>query len=163
MTAPTLRRVFSERLESFLDDLKEGETPNAGRFCGFCFNPIPPDQTACDHCGRSLTATTPVTSVPDPIIEMHRRKQKRESLVVNSFAYLGLAIGLALFLLVVAINFYYVDQLWLLIASVLVLLVGGRMLAGLIGGYIGDELGYRYANRKLADEWDAFLAQKAER
>jgi hypothetical protein len=150
-------RVFSERLDGFLESLREGETPNAGTFCGFCFNPIPPEQTLCDHCGRSLAQTAAVHSVPDPVLEMHRRKQRRESLIVNSFAYIGLGLGLALFLLIVSLNFFFFDTIWLLIASVFVLLVGGRVFAGIAGGVIGDEVGFRYANRHLAAEWDAYV------
>ena len=32
-----------------------------------------------------------------------------------------------------------------------VLIVGGRVFAGLLGGWIGDQVGYDYAHRKLAD------------
>jgi hypothetical protein len=31
-----VRTVLSPRLEVFLDQLREGETPNYGRFCYFC-------------------------------------------------------------------------------------------------------------------------------
>ena len=49
---------------------------------------------------------------------MYQRKQKRESLIVNSFAYLGLALGLALFLGLVAINVLYLDRaLWFFIVA----------------------------------------------
>jgi hypothetical protein len=157
------QRVFSQRLDDFLESLHEGETPNSGTFCGYCFNPIPPGRTDCDHCGRALAAVAPVSSVPDDILAMHRRKQRRESLVVNSFAYLGLGMGLALFLLIVSLNFFFFDQVWLLIFSIFVLLVGGRMLAGIVGGVIGDEVGYRYANRHLAAEWDVYVQEREGR
>jgi hypothetical protein len=158
------RRVFSQRLDDFLESLHEGETPNSGTFCGFCYNPIPPGQTACDHCGRSLIETPPVYTVPDEVLAMHRRKQRRESLVVNSFAYLGLGMGLCLFLLIVSLNFFFFgNTLWLLIFSIFVLLVGGRMLAGIVGGVIGDEVGFRYANRHLAAEWDVYVRQRESR
>jgi hypothetical protein len=161
-TKPPVREVFSSRLETFLDELKEGETPNSGTFCGYCYNPMPPEQAVCDHCGRDRASTPAANTVPPAVIELHRRKQKRESLVVNSFAYLGLGLGLLLFLIVVAINFYFFDTaLWLFIISLLVLLVGGRGLAGVFGGWIGDEVGYRYANRKLAEEWDAYTGEQA--
>jgi hypothetical protein len=90
---------------------------------------------------------------------MHRRKHRRESLVVNSFAYLGLALGLALFLGMVAINVLYLNRaLWFFLLATVVFLVGSRILAGVVGGVVGDEIGYRYANSKLAKDWSEHLA-----
>lgn len=155
------RRVFSSRLDAFLDSLYEGETPNAGSFCSFCYNPLPPGFDRCDHCGQDLRGRPPVRSLPAAVIEMHRRKQRRESLIVNSFAYLGLALGLALFLGLVAVNVLYLDRaLWFFIIATVVFLVGSRVLAGVVGGVIGDEVGFRYANKRLAEDWAGFVAQR---
>jgi hypothetical protein len=154
------REVFSSRLREFLDKVLEGESPNYGSFCSFCYNPLPADYTRCDHCGQS-TARAPLTSVPEDVLEMHRRKLKRESVVVNSFAYLGLALGLALFLVMVAINVLYMQKaLWFFLFATFVFLVGSRILAGIIGGVIGDEIGYRYANKHLAEDWASHVSQR---
>ncbi|HLF71918.1 MAG TPA: YrzE family protein [Dehalococcoidia bacterium] len=151
--------VFSDRLDTFLDQLLEGVTPNAGRFCAYCYNPLPPGLDRCDHCSRDTAGA--VSSLPTDIVEMHRLKRRRESLVVNSFAYIGLGMGLALFLIMVAINVLYLDKaLWFFLLATLVFLLGSRLLAGIVGGVIGDEVGYRYANKKLAEEWQAHLAQR---
>ena len=146
--------------------MQEGETPNFGSFCSFCYNPlpqgvdhwkagdtpVPPDR--CDHCSQSTAGRPPLTSVPEEVLDMHRRKLKRESLVVNSFAYLGLALGLAIFLGMVAINVLYMEKaLWFFILATFVFLVGSRLLAGVFGGIIGDEIGFRYANKHLAEDW----------
>jgi hypothetical protein len=153
------RHVFSRRLEEFLEQLREGETPNYGLFCSFCYNPIPTGYERCDHCGQDLKERPPRESIPQEVLSMFRRKLRRESIIVNSFAYFGLLLGVALFIGVVAIAFFYFDlALWLLIFSMFVLLVGSRVLAALFGGIIGDELGYRYANRRLAEDWADFVA-----
>ncbi len=154
------RRVFSSRLESFLEQLDAGGTPNSGRFCAFCYNPLPVDFERCDHCGQSIDARPPTRSIPGAIVAMHRRKQRRESLVVNTFAYIGLALGVGLFIAMVAAEYYYVHALWLLLLSIVVLMVGSWSLARLVGGYIGDELGYRYASRHLATDWAAHVAER---
>ena len=163
--AGTERRLLSERLEAFLDQLREGATPNFGSFCGSCYNPLPAGHDGCDHCGQAIAARPPVTSVPAEVIEMHRRKLRRESLIVNAFAYLGLLLGVAIFVGLVAIDVFYLGgALWLLVLSLVVLLVGSRLLAGLLGGVIGDELGYRYASRRLAEEWATYVGKReAER
>jgi hypothetical protein len=164
-------RVFSSRLEAFLDQLHEGATPNAGRFCSFCYNPLPPDFDRCDHCGQALSRpATPgetraiLESLPAEVVEMYRRKQRRESLVVNSFAYLGLALGLALFLGLVAINVLYLDKaFWFFLLATVLFLVCSRVFAALIGGFIGDEIGYRYANKRLSEDWTAHVTQRETR
>jgi hypothetical protein len=44
----------------------------------------------------------------------------------------------------------------MLAAATVVFMVGGRVLAGLLGGWIGDNIGYDYAHRKLAVEWGEY-------
>jgi len=153
--------VLSARLEAFLDELHEGLTPNAGRFCSYCYNPLPPSFESCDHCGRDVAHWPPITSLPAEVFEMFRRKQRRESLVVNSFAYLGLALGLALFLVLVAINVLLLDKaFWFFLLATVLFFVSARLLAGVLGGVIGDEVGYRYARKRLAEDWAAHVAQR---
>ena len=159
--SPANRRVFSTRLEEFFDRLAEGEAPNSGRFCSFCYNPLPAGFERCDHCGQDQRERPPVASLPDAVIDMHRRKQKRESLVVNSFAYLGLALGLALFLGMVAINVLYMHKaFWFFLVALVTFLLGSRLLAAIVGGVIGDEIGFRYANRHLSEDWAGYITQR---
>jgi hypothetical protein len=155
------RGIFSPRLDEFLGRLQEGETPNAGTFCAFCYNPLGPEADRCEHCGQVVAERPTINSVPRDVVEMHRRMRKRESLIVNSFAYLGLGLGLALFLGLVAINVLYLDRaLWFFVIATVIFLVGSRVLAGIIGGYLGDEIGYRYGHRKLAEDWHQHLATR---
>ncbi len=154
-------RIFSQRLEDFLERLREGESPNAGSFCSYCYNPLPANYTRCDHCGQDLAERPPITSLPDPVLRMYGRKIKSESVIVNTFAFVGLGLGLAIFLGMVAINVYYMDKaLWFFILATVVFLVGSRILAGIIGGIIGDEIGYRVAQRHLAEDWAAFVTDR---
>lgn len=155
------RRVFSPRLESFLNQLAEGETPNAGSFCSFCYNPLPPGMEQCDHCGQSALGRAAITSLPGAVIEMHRRLRRRESLIVNAFAYLGLALALALFLGLVTVNVLSMaGELWFFIVATAVLLVASRLFPALLGGVIGDEVAFRYARKRLAQEWTQHLTER---
>lgn len=155
--------LFSPRLDEVLDQIWRGEAPNAGRFCGYCFTPLA-ERDACAHCGRAATETPPADRIPREVLEMYRALRRRESLVVNSFAYLGLTIGVALFIGMVAIAVFYLNAAWWFLAlSIVVLLVGGRVLAGVLGGIVGDNLGYRYARRKLAEDWAAYEASRTIR
>jgi hypothetical protein len=155
------RGVFSSRLSSFLDQLVDGETPNSGSFCSFCYNPLPVGFTRCDHCGQALADRPAIKSIPQEVIDMQRRMRRRESLIVNSFAYFGLALGFALFLGLVAVNVLLLDRaLWFFLLATFIFLVGSRVLAGIFGGFIGDEVGYRYAHRRLAEDWRSHVAQR---
>lgn len=155
------RGIFSPRLYDFLDKLQEGETPNAGTFCAFCYNPLPDDVKRCDHCGQNLAERPPINSVPREVVAMHWRMRRRESVIVNAFAFFGLGLGLALFLGLVAINVLYLNrELWFFVIATVIFLVSSRVLAGLIGGYIGDEIGFRYGHKKLAEDWRQHLATR---
>lgn len=160
-TALRADSILSQRLEEFLGRLHEGTSPNAGTFCSFCYNPLPPDFKSCDHCGQNLEQRSAIKALPDAVLEMYLRKLRSESLIVNSFAYLGLFLGLALYLGLVAINVLYLDKaLWFFVIATVIFLVSSRMLAGLVGGFLGDELGYRVASRHLAEDWAAHLSQR---
>jgi len=154
-------RIFSQRLEDFMDRLWDGKAPNAGEFCSFCYNPIPRGFSNCDHCNQDLSERPPLTSLPREVVMMYRAKMKRESMIVNSFAFLGLFLGLAIFLGLVAINVLYMEKaFWFFLLATLIFLVSSRVLAAIIGGVIGDEIGYRVATRRLAEDWAAYVQER---
>lgn len=149
--------VFSPRLDEVMAAMLEGQAPNVGRFCGYCYTPIGKKRDDCPHCGRTVTECEPVAKLPHELFELYRRMRRRESIVVNSFAYAGLSLGLLLFTGLVALAVYRFDQsIWMLVGATAVLIVGGRIFAGLLGGWIGDQVGYDYAQRKLAVEWQEY-------
>jgi hypothetical protein len=160
--APALP-IFSERLDGLMASMLAGEAPNVGRFCGYCYTPIAKQATACAHCGRTVDEWPPVPKIPSDFFTLYKRMRKRESLIVNSFAFAGLGIGLLLFIDMVAVAVYRFNaSLWWMAAATAVLIVGGRVFAGLLGGWIGDSIGYNFAQRKLAVEWEAYEHERAQ-
>ncbi len=155
--------LFSERLTAVLDTYLKGEAPNAGRFCGHCYTPIDPQRRQCPHCVRSVDDHPPVERMPDGVIAMFRSMRRRESLVVNSFAYLGLLLSVLIFVAVFYVIFMSGGSIWWYVFDIALLFVLARVLAGLIGGFIGDDIGYRYARRKLAEDWRAYEAERGHR
>lgn len=152
--SPTEIPVFSPRLDEVLGMMINGEAPNLGRFCGYCYTPMGKTATACPYCQRPVAEIEPLSKLPPEVIALYRRWRKRESLVVNSFAFAGLFLGVVIFMVLVAVAVYMMDaSLWMLGFATVVLLVGGRVFAGLLGGWIGDDIGYRYARRRLVEEW----------
>lgn len=156
--------VFSERLDTLMAAMLDGEAPNVGRFCGYCYTPLGKKADVCEHCGRGTSDYQPVAKLPAEVIDLYRRMRKRESLVVNSFAFAGLGLGLILFILLVAVAVYRFNQsLWMLAGATAVLIIGGRIFAGILGGWIGDAIGYDFAHKRLVEEWTSFEREREER
>ncbi|HZP56819.1 MAG TPA: hypothetical protein VFC53_04605 [Dehalococcoidia bacterium] len=155
--------VFSQRLDELMAAMLKGEAPNVGRFCGYCYTPLGRHADACAHCARTTADVQPVAKIPAGVFDLYRRMRRRESLIVNSFAYLGLAIALLLFILLVAVAVYRFDaSLWMMALATAVLIIGGRIFAGILGGWIGDSIGYDFAQRRLAEEWADYERERAQ-
>jgi hypothetical protein len=153
--------VFSPRLDELMAAMIAGEAPNVGRFCGYCYTPLGKKRETCPHCASSTSDYAPVAKLPMEFGALYRRMRKRESLIVNSFAFLGLFLGVVLFTVLVAVAVYRFNQsLWWLAFATLMLMVSGRVFAGLLGGWIGDNIGYSYAHNKLAVEWHEYERQR---
>ncbi|MBI4571400.1 MAG: hypothetical protein HY723_05575, partial [Chloroflexi bacterium] len=123
--------VFSERLTAVLETFLQGEAPNAGRFCGNCYTPMDAQRMHCLHCSASVQDHPPVQSVPRPVLLMFRQLRRREALVVNSFAYLGLLLGVLTFIGVFYVIFTLGANVWWYVFDITLLFVASRVLAGL--------------------------------
>ena len=153
--------VFSERLDEIMAAMIEGKIPNVGRFCGYCYTPIGKNVDVCAHCGTSTSDYATVAKIPSDFFVLYRKMRKREALVVNTFAFTGLGLGLLLFIGLVWLAVYHYNQsLWMLAAATILFIVGGRVFAGLLGGWIGDSIGYDFAHRKLVDEWHVYEQER---
>jgi hypothetical protein len=153
--------VFSDRLTEVLAAVFKGEAPNVGRFCGYCYTPIDAARVHCPHCMKSTADYPPVEKVPPDVLEMFRKLRRRESMIVNSFAQLGIFLGVMSFVGLFYFHFLNDVSVWWYVFDVALLFVLSPVLAGVIGGYFGDHYAYRFARRKLADEWRVFEAARA--
>ena len=71
---------------------------------------------------------------------------------------------MALFLGLVAINVLYLNKaLWFFLLATVIFLVGSRILAGIIGGIIGDEIGYRLRPQEARGGLAAATSPRARR
>jgi hypothetical protein len=130
--------VFSERLDTLMSAMLDGEAPNVGRFCGYCYTPLG-KKAGCATLRPHDVGASPAAAAGGDRPHRHR---KRESLIVNSFAFAGLTLGLVLFIALVAVAVFQFDaSVWALAGATAVLLVGGRIFAGILGGWIGDAIG----------------------
>jgi hypothetical protein len=160
--------IFSARLQALLEDILRGQAPNAGRFCGNCYNPLAPsagpstalrtgsgqapDADRCGHCGLSTAQRPPTRRIPPEVFAMFRAQRLREAIPVRSLAWGGLGAGLALALfLMVVLPFW-----WNVGASVVTFGVCYVAVAN-IANSLGDALGYRWGQRVLEKRWQAFV------
>jgi hypothetical protein len=153
--------IFSSRLDELMAAMLKGDAPNAGRFCGYCYSPLRRRDDRCGHCNAATTEWAPVTRLPVEFGALYKRMRRRESLIVNAFAFVGLALSTLMFILLVAVAVYPLDgSIPMLIFATAAWIIGGRVFAGLLGGWLGDDIGYAYARRKLAEEWAAYDAAR---
>lgn len=146
--------LFSESLEAHIVAVTRGTAPNHGTFCGNCYTPLSRDSERCPHCGEATATRAPVDEIPAEVIEMLRQQRQTESNIVNSFAYAGFIIaiigGLAI---VLGIPYLRAHLLPATIVYTLILLIGGRTLAGVLGGYYGDHIAFDRARTRLKAQW----------
>ena len=164
---PERAPIFSARLQALLVDILQAQAPNAGRFCGHCYNPLAPstspstalrtgsgqapDADQCGHCGLSTAQRPPVRQIPPEVFAMLRAQRLREAIPVRSMAWGGLAAGLslALFLMVVL-------PVWWNVGAAVVAFGISYVAAANIANSLGDALGYRWGQRVLEKRWDEF-------
>jgi hypothetical protein len=152
-------------LQESMEEIALGQSPNHGRFCGNCYGrlsepsrrrPSRLPASICKHCGARTDATPQVHAVPAEVLELYMAKRKREGLIVNLFAFLGIFLALVLSAVVWLIT---PDNLWK-IAPFLVLILGAYYLARVIGYNVGVPVGSR-AGRNIRDaRWAAYLQRR---
>ena len=154
--------LFSERLEEHIVALTRGEVPNRGRFCGNCYTPMSQEIQRCRHCDQEpSTDRATVEQVPEPVIGMLRAVHKTEKNWVNGFAYLGLIIAVFAGLgIVLGIPYLRERLLAATIVYGIILLIGSRGLAGFLGGYYGDRIGFERARSRLLEDWDEWTEER---
>jgi hypothetical protein len=148
--------IVSERLADLLDDMLAGRAPNAGRFCGNCYHPLAPERDACPHCGTTVAERPTVAAVPKEVIEAFRLRRGREGLVVRSFAWVGLTIGVIVALLPLA----FAGVRWWTFVSFFGLMFFFYLLSANLANSVGDSLGYRWGQAVFNRHWRRFTAKR---
>jgi hypothetical protein len=148
--------IISERLADLLDDMLAGRAPNAGRFCGNCYHPLAPERDVCPHCGTAVAERPTVAAVPKEVIAAFRLRRGREGLVVRTFAWVGLSIGVIVALLPLAL----IGVAWWTFVSFFGLLLFFYLLSANLANSVGDSLGYRWGQAVFNRHWRRFVARR---
>ena len=148
--------MFSERLVLLIDDILAGKAPNAGRFCGYCYHPLAAPHEMCPHCGRSASEWRPAEALPREVLDMQRHRRRREGLVVRSFAWGGLAIGVIVALLPLA----FAGVSWWSLFLFFGLLAFFYLFSANLANSLGDALGWRWGQSVIRRRWAKLVAER---
>ena len=138
-----------------MEELGLRKAPNLGRFCGYCYGRLVDVEERCRYCERSVEQVPSVTKVPVYILRVYLAKRRREGIMVNSFAFLGLMLAVV----ISGVIYFFLVGNWRIIALV-VLLAAGWYLANLLGGWIGATLGYRWGRSVRDRYWLQYLEDR---
>jgi hypothetical protein len=150
--AATILDMNQERMERII----RGDSPNAGRFCGYCYTRIDERDGRCAVCGRDSAEIAPVGRIPRDVLRVYNVYRKKMRLWVNTFAYLGILLAVALFIVMIV----FLPNPWVWFA-VPVLFFGSWYLANVFGGWLGAQLGARQGVPLRAEAWQRLLERRA--
>jgi cell division protein FtsX len=100
-----------------------------------------------------------VEAVPREIIEAHRLRRGREGLVVRTFAWTGLTIGVVVALLPLILA----GVKWWTFLLFFVLMFGFYVASANLANWIGDALGYRWGQSLFSKRWQKHVATRDAR
>ena len=158
---PQGESIFSPRLVALMDDILAGASPNAGRFCGYCYHPLPADKHTqepdlCPHCGRARGDWPPVPHIADRAVRMHRDRRWREGTVVRSVAWGGLTLGVVL----AVVPLILASAGWWTVLAFFAVIAFFYLLSANLANTLGDAIGYRWGQSLLRRRWEAFVTER---
>ena len=145
---------FSRDLDELIHEIRAGEAPNIGRFCGYCCAPL--GQTRrCGICGEPASRTAPLDKIDRDLAQIYVAKRKREALFVHSGAWAGilLATGLSIALIILLPS-------WTKIFAILTLVIGGYFAGVFFGNVLAQTPAYRSGLALFARRWAEYAAAR---
>ncbi len=142
---------FSTALDELIAEVREGNAPNLGRFCGYCSTPLTPQDGVCPTCATETAALAPREKIPRPLAAVYTRKRKVEARIIHSAAWLGISIGAA-----ISIGLILALPGWTKIFAVIFLVAGSYYLASYMGNVLAQDFAYRRGLRTFAARWQEY-------
>jgi hypothetical protein len=155
-TASTADAAVLDQLQDRMERIIRGETPNAGRFCGYCYARLNPESEDCPVCGRSTAAVAPVARVPRAALRVYNAYRRKMQVWVNTFAFTGIFLACVISWLIYA----GLPNPWSFL-SVATLFFGSWYLANLLGGGLGAAIGVPRGRTARDEQWRALLERRA--
>jgi VIT1/CCC1 family predicted Fe2+/Mn2+ transporter len=147
--------AYMDDLQVQMEQIGRQEMPNLGHFCGHCYGRLTDGEDRCRFCGRTITEAPPVDKVPIYVLRVYLAKRRREGIMVNLMAFVGLALAVV----VSAVIYFFLTGNWKIIA-VISLLFFGWYFANLLGGRLGAGWGYAWGKRVRDRYWVQYLEDR---
>lgn len=137
-----------------MDERLAHKVPAGGRFCGFCFGRVRPEDQACGFCERPLAKTGIVNEIPQEVLRAYKAKQRTEATWVYGMGFFGLIFASFLFVVMVL---WGPGPIGHPAIAFTVLIGGGYVMARFIGEVIGGAIGFPRGIRKRDEMWAEWL------
>jgi hypothetical protein len=131
--------------------------PNLGRLCGYCYAHLGPDDARCAVCGWAVADFGTVSAVPRQVLRAYFAKRRREAWMVNSFAYIGMFVGVA-----ASFGIVLMTDGWWRLTALFTLTIGSWWMANLLGGLFGGNFGYNWGRRVRNRMWAEWVRQRED-
>ena len=155
-SAPPDDAEILDALQERMERIIRGDSPNAGRFCGYCYARLEAEQDECPVCGRATAAIEPVPRVPRDALRVYNAHRRKMQLWVNLFAFGGILLSLILAGLI--LTFFATPWNYL---AVVMMFFGSWYFANLMGGGLGAMLGTRQGVPLRAAKWRELLERRS--
>ena len=149
---PTRDVPFSAELDEMIAEIRAGNAPNIGRFCGYCSAPLG-QEDSCGVCGETTDRTPAVDKIDRDLAQIYHAKRKREGLYVHLAAWTGilLATGLSILMILFLPG-------WTKVFAIVFLVLGGYFAGVFFGNVLIQGFAYRAGLKMFARRWTEWRA-----
>ena len=152
---PTRDVPFSTALDELIAQVRAGEAPNLGRFCGYCCTPLASTAPSCPTCKTKIVDLPTREKISRPLAEIYTEKRKREGRWVHSAAWGGLILGT-----LISIGLILVLPGWTKVFAIIFMILGSYLTATYLGNYWVQERAFRSGLRFFAARWQKYSAER---
>lgn len=147
---------FSLTLDSMIAEVRAGNAPNLGRFCGYCSTPLEHGTAVCPTCDTTTDEHPTRDKIPRSLGEIYTAKRKSEARYIHSAAWFGLLFGTA-----VSVVLIMVLPGWTKVFAILFLILGSYYIASYLGNVLIQNYAYRNGLKLFAERWQEYERQRA--
>ena len=148
---PTRDVPFSTELDQMIAEIRAGNAPNIGRFCGYCSAPLG-QENACRVCGETTDQTPAVDKIDRDLAQIYHAKRRREGLYVHLAAWTGILLATALSILMILLL-----PGWTKVFAIIFLVLGGYFSGVFFGNVLVQGFAYRAGLKMFARRWNEWL------
>lgn len=151
---PSREVPFSRELDELIHEIRAGDAPNIGRFCGYCCAPLG-RASRCEVCGETAAQTEPLDKIDRDLAQIYVAKRKREALFVHCGAWTGILLATALSVLLIVFL-----PGWTKVFAIMTLVLGGYFAGVFFGNVLAQMPAYRSGLNLFARRWSEYAASR---